>query len=80
MVCPHTATAVAAVRCGYMFGMRLIKITQTRNYFFKFIRTLKLPSAKTICLATAHPAKFEEAVTLALEGTTAPEVNTKKNI
>ena len=42
LVCPHTATAVIA------------------------IRELKLPAEQTICLATAHPAKFEEAVMLAL--------------
>lgn len=43
LVCPHTATAVAAVK------------------------GLKLPPT-TVCLATAHPAKFEEALDLALSG------------
>jgi threonine synthase len=42
LVCPHTATAVVAVKA------------------------LKLPADRTVCLATAHPAKFEEAVNLAL--------------
>jgi threonine synthase len=48
MLCPHTATAVAA------------------------IKNLKLPSARTVCLATAHPAKFEEALNKALKGSTPP--------
>ena len=42
LVCPHTATAVVAVR------------------------ELGLQSSRTVILATAHPAKFEEAVQLAL--------------
>lgn len=42
LVCPHTATAVVAVKA------------------------LGLPSATTTILATAHPAKFEEAITLSL--------------
>ena len=42
LVCPHTATAVVAVR------------------------ELGLQASRTIILATAHPAKFEEAVELAL--------------
>lgn len=45
LVCPHTATAVIAVR------------------------SLKLAPEKSVVLATAHPAKFEEAVALALTGT-----------
>lgn len=49
LVCPHTATAVVAVR------------------------ELGLQSSRTIILATAHPAKFEEAVELALvEGRVTP--------
>ena len=49
LVCPHTATAVVAVR------------------------ELGLPSSRTVILATAHPAKFEEAVELALvEGRVTP--------
>jgi threonine synthase len=32
------------------------------------VRALKLPASTTVCLATAHPAKFEEAVELAIEG------------
>lgn len=42
LVCPHTATAVVAVR------------------------ELGLKASRTVILATAHPAKFEEAVALAL--------------
>ena len=42
LVCPHTSTAVIA------------------------IRELKLPVEQTICLATAHPTKFSEAVVLAV--------------
>lgn len=42
LLCPHTATAVYAVK------------------------SLKLDPQTTVCLATAHPAKFEEAVNLAL--------------
>lgn len=49
LVCPHTATAVVAVK------------------------SLKLPSEKTVILATAHPAKFEEAIGLALHDQDAPE-------
>jgi len=48
LVCPHTATAVAA------------------------IKALKLPSSTTVCLATAHPAKFEEAVTKAVKDLSPP--------
>lgn len=49
LVCPHTATAVNAVRA------------------------LKLPADRTVVLATAHPAKFEEATALALtEGRVTP--------
>eukprot|EP01041_Mallomonas_annulata_P006823 gene6823-13822_t len=48
LVCPHTATAVVAVR------------------------TLGLPATNTVILATAHPAKFEEAVGRALQGQTIP--------
>lgn len=49
LVCPHTATAVVAVR------------------------ELGLQSSRTVILATAHPAKFEEAVELALvEGRVTP--------
>jgi threonine synthase len=49
LVCPHTATAVNAVRA------------------------LKLPADRTVVLATAHPAKFEEAMALALtEGRATP--------
>jgi len=48
LVCPHTATAVVAVR------------------------RLNLTNQKVVCLATAHPAKFEEAVNLALEGKDIP--------
>lgn len=48
LVCPHTATAVAA------------------------IKRLKLPSGSTVCLATAHPAKFVDAVNLALVGSKPP--------
>ena len=48
LVCPHTATAVVAVR------------------------VLGMEPEKTVCLATAHPAKFEEAVTKALIGKTIP--------
>ena len=48
LVCPHTATAVAA------------------------IKHLKLSSKNTVCLATAHPAKFVDAVNLALVDTTPP--------
>ena len=33
------------------------------------VRKLGLPSATTVCLATAHPAKFADAVNLALSGT-----------
>jgi threonine synthase len=32
------------------------------------VNALKLPADRTVCLATAHPAKFEEAVGLALAG------------
>ncbi len=32
----------------------------------------QLPSDRTVCLATAHPAKFEEAVTLSLAGLQIP--------
>ena len=42
LLCPHTATAVHAVK------------------------SLGLPARTTVCLATAHPAKFEEAISLAL--------------
>jgi threonine synthase len=35
-------------------------------------RALKMPAATTVILATAHPAKFEEAVLLALEDTKMP--------
>ena len=48
LVCPHTATAVVAVR------------------------SLGLPPHNTVCLATAHPAKFEEAISLALASATHP--------
>ena len=48
LVCPHTATAVGA------------------------IKYLKLPSKSTVCLATAHPAKFVDAVNLALTDITQP--------
>ena len=36
-------------------------------------RALKMPSATTVILATAHPAKFEEAVNLALVNRTHPK-------
>eukprot|EP01038_Epipyxis_sp_PR26KG_P017786 gene17786-24820_t len=36
------------------------------------IRSYNLPPATTVCLATAHPAKFEEAVGLALSKDTIP--------
>ena len=36
------------------------------------VRRLGLPAATTVCLATAHPAKFEEAVGLALTGKALP--------
>ena len=49
LVCPHTATAVVAVR------------------------ELGLSASRTIILATAHPAKFEESMELALtEGRVTP--------
>lgn len=48
LVCPHTATAVEAVR------------------------VLGMPPNNTVCLATAHPAKFEEAVSKALQGEVSP--------
>lgn len=39
------------------------------------IRALGLPAASTVCLATAHPAKFADAVSLSLDGhATKPEV------
>ena len=36
------------------------------------IKALKLPGNTSICLATAHPAKFEEAVNLALKNSKVP--------
>ena len=48
LVCPHTATAVVA------------------------IRALGFQPATTVCLATAHPAKFEEAVGRALSASDIP--------
>ena len=49
LVCPHTATAVVAVR------------------------ELGLSASRTVILATAHPAKFEESMELALtEGRVTP--------
>jgi len=36
------------------------------------IKALKLPADTSICLATAHPAKFEEAVNIALKNSTVP--------
>jgi threonine synthase len=36
------------------------------------ILSLKLPSQTTVCLATAHPAKFEEAVNLSLKNNKLP--------
>jgi threonine synthase len=36
-------------------------------------RALKMPPATTVILATAHPAKFEEAVSLALVNRTIPK-------
>lgn len=39
------------------------------------ILSLRLPAATTVCLATAHPAKFADAVGLALDGhATRPEI------
>jgi threonine synthase len=36
------------------------------------VKKLNLPAERIICLATAHPAKFEEAVSLALQGKRIP--------
>lgn len=36
------------------------------------VKKLNLPAERIICLATAHPAKFEEAVNLALKGQRIP--------
>jgi len=48
LVCPHTATAVVAVRA------------------------LGMPPGTTVCLATAHAAKFEDAMSKALVGLPLP--------
>jgi threonine synthase len=48
LVCPHTATAIAAVR------------------------RLQMDPARTVVLATAHPAKFEDALLLAVSNQVLP--------
>lgn len=57
LLCPHTATAAAAIPAMHK---------KTKSY----------PSDTTVVLATAHPAKFEDAMDLALgknHGTPRPE-------
>jgi threonine synthase len=55
LVCPHTATAVAAVQ-------RLQAVHDVYG----------TPPTQYVCLATAHPAKFEAATQQALQGDSEP--------
>ena len=61
LVCPHTATAVAAVR-DYQQRQRQRSLGDLEHR----------SNCISVCLATAHPAKFEEAVGLALSGAEVP--------
>jgi threonine synthase len=57
LVCPHTATAVAGIQDALREGDSAQSVLQ---------------GSIPICLATAHPAKFEEAVLRATQGSQRP--------